>query len=56
VALPLAWDDVTGSAEPFRLTVREIPAVLEHLKRDPWRGFDDAKQSISKAALKKVGA
>ena len=55
VALPLAWEDVTGSAEPFRLTVREIPAVLEHLKRDPWRGFLDARQSITAKAMKAVG-
>jgi bifunctional non-homologous end joining protein LigD len=54
VALPLAWDDVTGSAEPFRLTVREVPAVREHLKTNPWRGFLDTKQSITKAAMKAV--
>ena len=54
VALPLSWDDVTGSPEPFRLTVREVPAVLAHLEADPWRGFLDTKQSITKAALKAV--
>jgi bifunctional non-homologous end joining protein LigD len=56
VALPLAWDDVTGSAEPLRMTVREVPAVLEHLKRDPWRGFLETRQSITAKAMKAVGA
>ncbi|HEX6588585.1 MAG TPA: DNA ligase D [Longimicrobiales bacterium] len=55
VALPLAWDDVIGSTEPFRLTVRDVPAVLEHLKREPWDGFLETRQSITKAALTSVG-
>jgi hypothetical protein len=36
--------------------VRDAPAVLEHLKRDPWRGFDTTKQSITAKAMKSVGA
>ena len=56
VALPLSWDDLADAPVPFQLTVREIPAVLRHLESGPWRGFLDARQSITKTALSSVGA
>jgi bifunctional non-homologous end joining protein LigD len=55
VAVPLAWEELSGlkSAAPY--TIRNLPARLRALKSDPWEGFFAARQSITAKARKALG-
>jgi bifunctional non-homologous end joining protein LigD len=46
VATPLAWDDVTAKLDPAAFTLRNTPQRLAKQKRDPWEGFDTARQPL----------
>jgi bifunctional non-homologous end joining protein LigD len=48
VAVPLAWDEVNPRAKrPPVFTIRDVPARVA--EGDPWAGFDEARQSITRA-------
>ena len=54
VSVPIRWDEV-GSVRADRYRVDTLPRRLEALEEDPWDGFFDARQSITRAAWKAVG-
>ena len=37
------------------ITSQTLPARLQKLKKDPWAGFFGARQSLTKAMIKKLG-
>lgn len=51
VAVPITWQELPKLKGPAQFTVRNVPARLAKLKRDPWDGFFKTKQSLSKRAL-----
>jgi bifunctional non-homologous end joining protein LigD len=54
VATPLSWDELSGSWRPDRFNTRTVPERLETMKQDPWQGFFEARQTITKAMLAQV--
>ncbi|HJK89424.1 MAG TPA: non-homologous end-joining DNA ligase [Polyangiaceae bacterium LLY-WYZ-15_(1-7)] len=52
VALPLRWDEL---ARAHAYDVRAAARRLATLKGDPWEGFFEARQSITKAARRELG-
>ena len=55
VAMPLRWDEVTAALRPGDYTLLTVPARLAQRKRDPWAGFDDARQSLTQRARRELG-
>jgi bifunctional non-homologous end joining protein LigD len=55
VATPLSWEELGERSPGGRLTVRTVPARLAALRRDPWEQIGSARQSISAAAMRRVG-
>jgi bifunctional non-homologous end joining protein LigD len=53
VATPLRWDELHEDLKPNQYTVRNIRQRLASLKADPWTGYFELRQSITKAMLKK---
>ncbi len=53
VSAPLAWDDLSPEAPPSTWTVRTAPDRLAD--DDPWPGYADVRQSITKAMRDAVG-
>jgi bifunctional non-homologous end joining protein LigD len=48
VAVPLSWDEVNPRArKPPVFTIRDVPARVA--EGDPWAGFDEVRQSVTKA-------
>lgn len=47
VSAPLSWDDVNENLDPEAFTLTTVPQALR--RRDPWKGFFAARQSIAKA-------
>jgi bifunctional non-homologous end joining protein LigD len=56
VATPIAWEELTSDIRREHFNLRNVPERLAKLKKDPWAGFFDVKQSVTKALMKKVGA
>jgi bifunctional non-homologous end joining protein LigD len=54
VATPLSWDELSASSRPDRFNTRTVPRRLESMKRDPWEGFFETRQTITKAMLAQV--
>ncbi|MFC4258989.1 non-homologous end-joining DNA ligase [Marinobacter lacisalsi] len=51
VATPLRWDELSPGATANRYTVNNIRRRLSALKADPWHGYEDARNTISKRLL-----
>jgi bifunctional non-homologous end joining protein LigD len=45
VSVPLDWDELDG-ARPPAFTVATLPARLQKLRGDPWKGYDRLKQRL----------
>lgn len=55
VATPIDWKELDRDIRRDHFNVRNVPQRLAKLKKDPWAGFFDVRQSITKAMMKKVG-
>lgn len=54
VATPLAWDELDARLDPARFNVRTVPRRLARSKRDPWRGFFELRQALTRRTLEAV--
>lgn len=48
VATPLRWDELADLPRPDHYTIDNVRGRLKKLRRDPWKGFDDLRQSVTK--------
>jgi bifunctional non-homologous end joining protein LigD len=48
VAVPIAWEELSGRTRPNMYNVKNLPARLEKLKTDPWADFFSTKQSLTR--------
>jgi bifunctional non-homologous end joining protein LigD len=56
VSVPLAWEELDPKEDlRLRFDVRNVPARLASLKKDPWAGYWTARQSITPKMRKSVG-
>jgi bifunctional non-homologous end joining protein LigD len=54
VSTPLEWRELKPNLSPDQFTVQTIPNRLSSLKSDPWREFDNLRQSLSEAIMRQV--
>jgi bifunctional non-homologous end joining protein LigD len=55
VATPISWDELEHDIRRDYFNAKNIPQRLKTLEKDPWSGFFDLDQAVTKAMLKKVG-
>ncbi|GAA0587148.1 DNA ligase D [Caenispirillum bisanense] len=55
VAVPVTWEELPRLASGARWTVETLPARLKRLKADPWEGYFQLRQSLTRKALKAMG-
>jgi bifunctional non-homologous end joining protein LigD len=55
VAVPLTWEEALASGEPPRWSIARVPDRLR-AHPEPWAGFSTARQSITRAARRALGA
>ena len=55
VATPIRWDELEKDVRRDYFNLRTVPQRLEKMKKDPWAGFFEVKQSVTKTLMKKVG-
>jgi bifunctional non-homologous end joining protein LigD len=51
VAVPLRWEELNDKLKPGSYTVASVPQRLSSLKSDPWLGFTELRQAITKVML-----
>lgn len=56
VATPLAWDELDGLAGAAAYTVANLRQRLAALARDPWDGFFDLRQRLTREVRRRLGA
>jgi bifunctional non-homologous end joining protein LigD len=56
VSTPITWEELEGGVDPAAFTVRSLPGRLRSLATDPWAGYAEARQSLTRAARAAVGA
>lgn len=56
VATPIEWGELTPRLRPDKYSLDNLRQRLTALGRDPWEGFFQTRQSITKRAMKSVGA
>lgn len=55
VSTPLAWSELSPALRSDQFTMLNLPSRLAALRSDPWAGFFQVRQSVSKRALQKLG-
>jgi len=55
VAVPLDWAELDALPGPAAWSIATLPQRLAALKDDPWRDFATTRQTLGKAARKKLG-
>ncbi len=48
VAAPISWDELRAGVRPGDFTVTTMPRRIASLRRDPWHGYFEVKQSIKR--------
>lgn len=54
ISVPLAWDQLSEKIASDRFHVEDLPDWMSSLRRDPWRGLDRVRQSITSAHQKEL--
>ena len=55
VSAPVEWEELADGVRSDSFNIRNMPARIKNLKRDPWEGFFGIRQSITNTAKKKLG-
>jgi bifunctional non-homologous end joining protein LigD len=56
VSTPISWDELPHIRSAAQFTLANVPARLQSLKRDPWEGIAEVRQSITKSLWRKLAA
>ncbi|MGH7656950.1 MAG: non-homologous end-joining DNA ligase [Gemmatimonadales bacterium] len=55
VATPLSWGELDDLKDPAEFTVATTPGRMAALKNEPWNGFFEVRQSITRAMRSRIG-
>ncbi|HKT33463.1 MAG TPA: non-homologous end-joining DNA ligase, partial [Nitrospira sp.] len=47
VSVPIAWDELSHDLSPDYFTVRNVPARLKRLRRDPWDAYNRSARRLT---------
>jgi bifunctional non-homologous end joining protein LigD len=54
VATPISWQELSPALDPASFTVESIPRRIARRRADPWEGFFDLRQVLTKARREAV--
>lgn len=47
VSVPIRWEELRPALDPLQWTFRTVPDRLKRLRKDPWDGYDQARQRLT---------
>jgi bifunctional non-homologous end joining protein LigD len=56
VSTPVSWDEIDEDIRGTHFNLLNVPARVAKQRKDPWAGYWSAKQSLTKAMIKKMGS
>jgi bifunctional non-homologous end joining protein LigD len=56
VSTPVDWAEIDEDIRGTHFDIHNVPARVAKLRKDPWKGYWVAKQSLTKAAIRKLAA
>jgi bifunctional non-homologous end joining protein LigD len=54
VSTPVTWDDIDADIRGTHFDLHNVPARIARQRKDPWARYWGAKQTLTKAAIKKL--
>jgi bifunctional non-homologous end joining protein LigD len=55
VSTPIDWAELDADVRFDHFNVRTVPERLATLRKDPWGGFGTTKQTVTRAAFRRIG-
>jgi bifunctional non-homologous end joining protein LigD len=56
VSAPIAWEELSGRLHSDHFTIKDLPARLAELRKDPWADMGTTKQYIGASMIKRLAA
>jgi bifunctional non-homologous end joining protein LigD len=54
VSTPVSWDEIDEDVRGTHFNLLNVPARVAKQRKDPWKGYWDAKQALTKTVIKKM--
>ena len=54
VSTPVSWDEIDEDIRGTVFNIHNVPARIAKQRKDPWKGYWDAKQTLTKSAIRKM--
>jgi bifunctional non-homologous end joining protein LigD len=54
VSTPVTWDEIDEDIRGTHFNIHNVPQRVAKQRKDPWKGYWEIKQALSKAAIKKM--
>lgn len=55
VSVPIGWDEIRPGLRPDAYSIKNLPKHATGRNGDPWKGFFELKQALTKSALRDLG-
>lgn len=55
VSVPITWNDLKSSLDPFSFTIKTVPRRLAKLRADPWKDYWTTRQRLTDSMIRAVG-
>jgi bifunctional non-homologous end joining protein LigD len=56
VSTPVGWEEIDDDIRGTHFNIHNVPARIAAQRKDPWKGYWDSTQPLTKAAIKKMGS
>jgi bifunctional non-homologous end joining protein LigD len=56
VSTPVTWDEIDADIRGTHFNLRNVPDRIAKQRKDPWQGYWDAKQILTRAMIKDMGS
>jgi len=56
VSTPVSWDEIDADIRGAHFNLRNVPERVAKQRKDPWKGYWDARQVLTKAIIKDMAS